>query len=68
MTFSITSLYNLTYTYPCLLIIRYDAGDHVAVYPVNDPLIVEAIGKRLNVDLDQMFTLNNVDGLYQKPY
>ncbi|XP_046559646.1 LOW QUALITY PROTEIN: NADPH--cytochrome P450 reductase-like [Haliotis rubra] len=41
--------------------IRYEAGDHVAVYPINDPQLVEAIGKRLNVDLDQVFTLTNVD-------
>lgn len=40
---------------------RYDAGDHVAVYPVNDCELVEAIGKRLNADLGQVFTLTNVD-------
>ncbi|XP_060572086.1 NADPH--cytochrome P450 reductase-like [Ruditapes philippinarum] len=41
--------------------IRYEAGDHVAVYPINDTEIVEAIGKRLNIDLDTVFTLTNVD-------
>ncbi|KAK3083908.1 hypothetical protein FSP39_005129 [Pinctada imbricata] len=41
--------------------IRYEAGDHVAVYPVNDPEIVDYMGKRLNIDLDQVFTLTNVD-------
>ncbi|XP_071178692.1 NADPH--cytochrome P450 reductase-like isoform X1 [Mytilus galloprovincialis] len=41
--------------------IRYEAGDHVAVYPVNDSDIVEGIGKRLEVDLDTIFTLTNVD-------
>ncbi|KAL3858480.1 hypothetical protein ACJMK2_013069 [Sinanodonta woodiana] len=41
--------------------IRYEAGDHVAVYPVNDPEIVNGIGKCLNVDLDQVFTLTNID-------
>ena len=41
---------------------RYEAGDHVAVYPVNDRESVERIGKRLNVDLDTVFTLTNVDG------
>lgn len=41
--------------------IRYEAGDHVAVYPVNDPEIVEALGKRLDIDLDTVFTLTNVD-------
>lgn len=41
--------------------IRYEAGDHVAVYPVNDLDTVEAIGKRLNIDLDTVITLTNVD-------
>ena len=29
---------------------------------MNDTQLVEAIGKRLNVDLDTVFTLTNVDG------
>ncbi|XP_052801447.1 NADPH--cytochrome P450 reductase-like [Mya arenaria] len=41
--------------------IRYEAGDHVAVYPMNDPDSVKAIGKRLGVDLDKIITLTNVD-------
>ncbi|XP_076452783.1 NADPH--cytochrome P450 reductase-like [Babylonia areolata] len=41
--------------------IRYEAGDHVGVYPVNDLDTVEEIGKRLNVDLDTVFTLKNID-------
>nr|CAB3265046.1 NADPH--cytochrome P450 reductase [Phallusia mammillata] len=40
---------------------RYEAGDHVAVYPTNNVEMVEKIGKRLNLDLDTLFTLNNVD-------
>lgn len=42
--------------------IRYDAGDHVAVYPVNSIELVEKLGKRLDVDLGLAFTLTNVDG------
>ena len=42
--------------------IRYEAGDHVAVYPTNDSVLVEGIGKRLDVDLDTIFSLDNVDG------
>lgn len=42
--------------------IRYEAGDHVAIYPTNDSELVEAIGKRLDVDLDTVFSLDNVDG------
>ena len=45
-----------------VMFFRYEAGDHVAVYPVNDRESVERIGKRLNVDLDTVFTLTNVDG------
>ncbi|XP_050408551.1 NADPH--cytochrome P450 reductase [Patella vulgata] len=41
--------------------IRYESGDHVAVYPMNDPDIVERIGKRLETDLDTVITLTNVD-------
>lgn len=41
--------------------IRYESGDHVAIFPTNDADIVERIGKRLGVDLDEIFTLNNMD-------
>ena len=43
---------------------RYDAGDHLAVYPTNDPELVEKLGQRLEADLGQIFTLTNVDGDY----
>ena len=42
---------------------RYEAGDHVAIYPQNDPEQVEAIGHILGVDLDEVFALQNVDGM-----
>lgn len=41
---------------------RYEAGDHVGVYPINDAETVEKIGKRLGIDLDTIFTLDNIDG------
>nr|UCK81639.1 NADPH--cytochrome P450 reductase [Arenicola marina] len=41
--------------------IRYDAGDHVAVFPTNDPDLVERMGKRLGADLGQVISLTNVD-------
>lgn len=31
--------------------IRYDAGDHVAIYPKNDAVLVNRIGELLGVDL-----------------
>lgn len=40
---------------------RYDAGDHLAVYPVNNTELVEKIGKHTNKDLDIVFTLINTD-------
>ena len=41
--------------------IRYDAGDHVAVYPINDTVLVNKIGNLLDINLDQVFTLINLD-------
>ncbi|KAI1893695.1 hypothetical protein AGOR_G00126340 [Albula goreensis] len=41
--------------------IRYEAGDHVAVYPINDAAIVNQTGEVLGVDLDTVFSLNNLD-------
>lgn len=40
---------------------RYDAGDHLAVYPVNDQALVEAIGKHCDKDLNTVFSLINTD-------
>ncbi|RXM33903.1 NADPH--cytochrome P450 reductase [Acipenser ruthenus] len=41
---------------------KYDSGDHVAVYPINDTTLVNKIGEILNVDLDTVISLNNLDG------
>ncbi|KAF4103775.1 P450 (cytochrome) oxidoreductase b [Onychostoma macrolepis] len=41
--------------------IRYESGDHVAVYPINDSVIVTRIGDLLGVDLDAVISLNNLD-------
>ncbi|XP_057207943.1 P450 (cytochrome) oxidoreductase b isoform X2 [Triplophysa rosa] len=41
--------------------IRYESGDHVAVYPTNDTAIVNKIGDILGVDLDTIISLNNLD-------
>ncbi|KAL1260133.1 hypothetical protein QQF64_007960 [Cirrhinus molitorella] len=41
--------------------IRYESGDHVAVYPINDSVIVNRIGDLLGVDLDAVISLNNLD-------
>jgi len=41
--------------------IRYEAGDHVAVYPTNDPAIVERMGELLSVDLDSIISLDAID-------
>ncbi|KAJ8950427.1 hypothetical protein NQ318_003703 [Aromia moschata] len=40
---------------------RYDAGDHLAVYPVNNSELVEKIGKLCGKDLNTVFTLINTD-------
>ncbi|XP_006822355.1 NADPH--cytochrome P450 reductase-like [Saccoglossus kowalevskii] len=41
--------------------IRYESGDHVAVYPINDSELVNGIGDILSIDLDTVFSLLNVD-------
>ena len=40
---------------------RYEAGDHLAVYPVNDTDLVERLGKLCNADLNTVFSLINLD-------
>ncbi|XP_050531790.1 NADPH--cytochrome P450 reductase [Daktulosphaira vitifoliae] len=40
---------------------RYDTGDHVAVYPKNSSELVEKLGQLLNVNLDIVFSLLNTD-------
>ena len=46
--------------------IRYDAGDHVAIYVTNDVPLVEKLARRLDVQLDQLFTMTTVDRMFQK--
>ncbi|XP_060028306.1 NADPH--cytochrome P450 reductase [Erinaceus europaeus] len=41
--------------------IRYESGDHVAVYPANDSTLVNQIGEILGADLDIVMSLNNLD-------
>ena len=41
--------------------IRYDAGDHVAIYPKNDSVLVDRIGELLAIDLDTVFTMRATD-------
>ena len=41
---------------------RYDSGDHVAVYPENDTKLVTRIGELVGVDLDTVISLINLDG------
>lgn len=41
---------------------RYEAGDHVAIYPVNDTDLVQRLGKLCgDADLDVVFSLINTD-------
>lgn len=41
--------------------IRYESGDHVAVYPANDTALVNRLGEILGADLDTIISLNNLD-------
>lgn len=40
---------------------RYEAGDHLAMYPVNDITLVEKIGVMCQANLDTVFSLINTD-------
>lgn len=40
---------------------RYDSGDHIAVYPENNDATVKRIGELLDTNLDTVFTLKNTD-------
>lgn len=40
---------------------RYEAGDHLAVYPVNDSDLVDRLGKLCNANLETVFSLINTD-------
>ena len=48
--------------------IRYEAGDHAAIFPTNDSELVERIGQLLDVDLGTVFKLVNMDGLWEMNY
>lgn len=43
---------------------RYETGDHLAVYPVNNAELVNKIGEYCGANLDTIFTLTNTDGIY----
>ncbi|KAL4002238.1 NADPH--cytochrome P450 reductase [Acanthocheilonema viteae] len=40
---------------------RYEVGDHLGVFPTNDPVLVEELGRLLDVDMDLRFSLVNLD-------
>ena len=40
---------------------RYEAGDHIGVYPKNDEQLVNRVGSLLGVDLETIITLKNID-------
>lgn len=41
--------------------IRYNSGDHVAIYPVNDPALVNRLAELTGENLEKIITLTNVD-------
>ncbi|CAH2990675.1 unnamed protein product [Chilo suppressalis] len=40
---------------------RYEAGDHVAIYPINDTNLVDRLGALTKADMDEIFSLINTD-------
>lgn len=47
---------------------RYEAGDHIALYPVNDKDLVEKLGKLCNANLGTVFSLINTDNESSKKH
>lgn len=41
--------------------INYETGDHIGIFPTNDPVTVEQLARRLQADLDQIFEMKSVD-------
>nr|XP_056721238.1 NADPH--cytochrome P450 reductase [Euleptes europaea] len=41
--------------------IRYESGDHIAVYPANEASLVNQLGEILGANLDTVISLNNLD-------
>ena len=56
-----TAILKVVLNQSCFFRIRYDAGDHVAIYPTNDVTLVNRIGELLSLDLDTVFTMKNLD-------
>lgn len=42
--------------------VRYEAGDHIGIFPKNNSDLVERIASLLNADLETVFKLINLDG------
>lgn len=40
---------------------RYESGDHLAVYPINSKELVDKLGELTNTNLDTIFTMINTD-------
>ncbi|CAG9783772.1 unnamed protein product [Diatraea saccharalis] len=40
---------------------RYEAGDHVAIYPINDTDLVDRLGALTEANMDEIFSLINTD-------
>lgn len=48
--------------------VRYEAGDHVGVFPTNSVVLVERLGSLLSVKLETVFKLIDTDGRYKQFY
>lgn len=58
-----TAGYRSVCNFVTLFDFRYESGDHVAVFPTNDSVLVNKLGQILEVDLDKVISLNNLDGM-----
>eukprot|EP01095_Lingulamoeba_sp_RSL-Kostka_P017334 TRINITY_DN892_c4_g1_i1.p1 TRINITY_DN892_c4_g1~~TRINITY_DN892_c4_g1_i1.p1 ORF type:complete len:656 (-),score=271.34 TRINITY_DN892_c4_g1_i1:108-2075(-) len=46
---------------------KYKPGDHYGIYPENTSELVEAYGKRLDINLDDVVSIHNVDNPNSRP-
>lgn len=67
MSIVCVSLLSVPVLVPTLCVVRYESGDHVAVFPTNDAALVNKLGQVLGVDLDIVISLNNLDGNMPNP-
>ncbi|KAI3387511.1 hypothetical protein SNEBB_003083 [Seison nebaliae] len=48
--------------------LRYETGDHVAILPENDPVLVERLGELLSINLNDIITMDSTEASSTKKH